>query len=53
MRIAADDRADVPALKGWRRDLFGKAALDLKHGRVALSSQGGHVTVIKTEDGKA
>ena len=53
MRIAADDRADVPALKGWRRDLFGKAALDLKHGRVALSSQSGHVTVIKTEDGKA
>jgi len=52
MRIAADDKADVPALRGWRRDLFGKVALDLKHGRVALSSEGGHVTVIKTEHGR-
>ena len=26
-RIAADDRADVPALKGWRRQLFGEQAL--------------------------
>jgi ribonuclease D len=48
-RIAADDRADVPALRGWRRDLFGKTALDLKHGRVALSAKSGEVTVIETE----
>jgi ribonuclease D len=48
-RIAADDRADVPALKGWRRDMFGKMALDLKHGRLALSCQKGQVMVIKTE----
>jgi ribonuclease D len=48
-RIAADDKADVPALRGWRRDLFGKTALDLKHGRVALSARSGEVTVIKTE----
>ena len=26
-RIAADDEADVPALKGWRRELFGEKAL--------------------------
>ena len=31
-RIAADDEADVPALKGWRRELFGEKALALKHG---------------------
>lgn len=36
-RVAADDNADVPALRGWRREIFGKAALDLKHGRLALS----------------
>ena len=36
-RIAADDEADVPALKGWRRELFGKQALDLKHGRLGLA----------------
>jgi ribonuclease D len=48
-RIAADDKADVPALKGWRRDLFGKMALDLKHGRLALSCVKGQVTVIKAD----
>ncbi|SDE89377.1 ribonuclease D [Rhodospira trueperi] len=36
-RIAADDEADVPALDGWRRELFGDAALALKHGRLALA----------------
>jgi len=34
--IAADDNADVPALKGWRRELFGEDALRLKHGGVGL-----------------
>jgi ribonuclease D len=34
--IAADDNADVAALKGWRRDIFGQDALRLKHGQVAL-----------------
>ncbi len=36
-RIAADDNADVSALRGWRREIFGKDALDLKHGRLSLS----------------
>ncbi len=36
-RIAADDNADVAALRGWRREIFGADALDLKHGRVCLS----------------
>jgi ribonuclease D len=36
-QIAADDRADVPALRGWRRQLFGEQALALKHGDLALS----------------
>ena len=35
-KIAADDNADVSALKGWRRELFGERALDLKHGRIAI-----------------
>jgi ribonuclease D len=35
--IAADDDADVPALKGWRRQLFGDKALALKRGELALS----------------
>ena len=38
-RIAADDEADVPALKGWRRELFGERALDLKHGRLGAGDR--------------
>jgi hypothetical protein len=33
---SADDAADVPALSGWRRELFGEKALALKHGRLML-----------------
>ena len=41
--IAADDHADVAALHGWRRELFGEAALSLKHGRLALAIEKGRV----------
>ncbi|WP_375466206.1 ribonuclease D [uncultured Methylobacterium sp.] len=43
--VADDDAADVPLLQGWRRELFGRKALDLKHGRLALSAEGGRVVV--------
>ncbi len=36
--IAADDEATVRALSGWRRDVFGKDALALKHGELALTA---------------
>ena len=42
-RIAGDDNADVPALKGWRRELFGERALALKHGKLALAIHRGRV----------
>lgn len=48
-RIAADDNADVPALKGWRRELFGDKALALKHGKLALAIEKGRV--VATEKG--
>lgn len=35
--LAANDEAEVAALKGWRRELFGEQALALKHGRIALA----------------
>ncbi|WP_375304189.1 ribonuclease D [Bradyrhizobium sp. A11] len=41
--IAADDEADVPALRGWRRELFGDAALKLKRGELALAIEKGRV----------
>ncbi|MEJ8475261.1 ribonuclease D [Roseibium algae] len=36
-KIAANDHADVGAMKGWRRELFGETALKLKRGEVALA----------------
>ena len=46
-RIAADDEADVPALHGWRRELFGEKALALKHGRLALAIEKGRVVPVE------
>ena len=42
-QIAGDDEADVAALRGWRRELFGDAALKLKHGQLALAIEKGRV----------
>ena len=47
-RIATDDDADVPALLGWRREIFGNDALDLKHGRLAMTAKGKRVELIRT-----
>ena len=48
-KIAADDEADVPALKGWRRRVFGEDALRLKHGEIALSCKDGKIRIISLE----
>src|SRR5437870_12450297 len=39
--IAANDQAEVAALHGWRRELFGEAALSLQHGKLALAIERG------------
>jgi ribonuclease D len=46
-RIAASDNADVPALTGWRRELFGEKALALKHGKLALAIEKGRVAMVE------
>ena len=43
--VADDDDAEVPALQGWRRTLFGEKALALKQGRLALSVESGRIVV--------
>ena len=48
-RIAADDAADVPALTGWRRELFGEKALALKHGDLALAIEKGKVAAVERQ----
>jgi ribonuclease D len=45
--IAIDDNAGVPAMGGWRRDVFGNVALDLKHGRAAIAMDNGRAQIIK------
>jgi ribonuclease D len=45
--IAADDAAEVPALTGWRRELFGETALRLKRGKLALAVDHNHVVAIE------
>ena len=51
--IAADDGAAVRALHGWRADLFGKDALDLKHGRLALTAAGKKVRLVRPDGASA
>jgi ribonuclease D len=48
-QIAADDEADVPALKGWRRELFGENALALKHGQLALAVERNRVVAVERD----
>jgi ribonuclease D len=45
--IALDDAADVPALRGWRREIFGAEALALKRGELALTVKGRRPTVVR------
>jgi ribonuclease D len=45
--IAADDAAPVPALAGWRREIFGRDALALKHGRLAMTVRDNRVRLVE------
>jgi ribonuclease D len=45
-RIALENEPDVPAMSGWRRELFGENALRLKRGELALMMSDGEVTVL-------
>jgi ribonuclease D len=46
-RMVGDDEADVPALHGWRRELFGEKALALKQGRLSLAIEQGRVVALE------
>jgi ribonuclease D len=48
-KIALDDDADVPALHGWRRKVFGEDALRLKRGELALVLNGVKVEVVELD----
>ena len=48
-RIALGERDGVNALTGWRGQLFGKDAIDLAEGRIALSTRGRKVHLHRLE----
>jgi ribonuclease D len=47
-RLAAGER-DLPVMRGWRYDLFGKDALDVIEGRVAFHIKKGRLMIRKIE----
>lgn len=48
--IASDDAADVAAMRGWRREIFGVKALELKRGKLALTVERGRVITLEWQD---
>jgi ribonuclease D len=44
--IATEANPDVPALKGWRLELFGDDAMKLKRGEIALGITAGEVVTV-------
>jgi ribonuclease D len=47
-RLATEAEPAVPALQGWRRQVFGQAALALKCGKLALGVEGKKVKLIES-----
>lgn len=47
--IALDDKADVPAMHGWRYKIFGKHALDIKHGKLGLTLKDGKIALVERD----
>jgi ribonuclease D len=45
-KIALDDEANVTALQGWRRELFGEDALAIKAGRLAIAVEHGKIVTL-------
>ena len=45
--LAADDNADIPAMSGWQREVFGNVALDLKHGRAVIGMDNGKAVILQ------
>lgn len=46
-RLAVEQNPDIPALHGWRLEVFGQDALDLKAGLIALRLEKGRVKKVR------
>jgi ribonuclease D len=49
-RLAAEEDEGVPALHGWRAQVFGNDALALRKGGLAIALEGGEAVVVELED---
>jgi len=47
-RLALEDAPDIPAMHGWRHDIFGADAQALKDGKIALGVDGKRIKLIKS-----
>jgi ribonuclease D len=47
--VAVDDNADVPMMHGWRREVFGSLALDIKHGKACIGMKDGRAVLMRRE----
>lgn len=45
-RLATEEAPDVPAMRGWRRKVFGDDALALKNGRVSVGVDGRRIRLL-------
>ena len=48
-RLAAGEDDEVAALKGWRNEVFGKDALALRKGELAIALENGEAVVVELE----
>ena len=48
-RLAANEDDEVVALKGWRNDVFGKDAIALRTGELAIALENGEAVVVELE----
>ncbi len=49
-RIATSNDENIRPLQGWRREMFGNDALELKAGRMGLTGDRGQVRVLKADE---
>jgi ribonuclease D len=48
-RLAAGDDDDLPTLHGWRHEVFGKDAVALRKGELAIAVENGEAVVVELE----
>lgn len=48
-RLALEEAPAIPTLQGWRNDVFGRDAMALKAGHIALGVAGRHIRLIRTD----